>query len=99
VSLNQIFTPYGSIKAIKFVGDRGTRSLKGEAVRTKWLRSTRFTITEDPSGLRLYGRGGVMSRMSQWELTIWLDRVSIAADFGALLSSGTSLARIQARVV
>jgi len=41
VSLNPVFTPYGSIKTIKFVGDRGTRELKGEAVRNVLgLRST-----------------------------------------------------------
>ena len=68
MSLNPRFTPYGSIKAIKFVGDRGTRELKGDAVRNALgLKSTRFTITTDPLGLRLNGRGwGHGLGMSQW---------------------------------
>ena len=68
MSLSPSFTPYGSIKAIKFVGDRGTRQLKGEAVRNALgLKSTRFTITADPLGLRLDGRGwGHGLGMSQW---------------------------------
>ena len=68
VSLSPRFTPYGSIKTMKFVGDRGTRELKGEAVRNALgLRSTRFNITQDPLGLRFEGRGwGHGLGMSQW---------------------------------
>lgn len=68
VSLTPTLTPYGSIKVIKFVGDKGTRELKGEAVRNVLgLRSTRFIITEDPLGLRFDGRGwGHGLGMSQW---------------------------------
>ncbi len=68
VSLTPTLTPYGIIKIIKFVGDKGTRELKGEAVRNVLgLRSTRFIITEDPLGLRFDGRGlGHGLGMSQW---------------------------------
>lgn len=68
VSLTPTLTPYGSIKILKFVGDKGTRELKGEAVRNVLgLRSTRFIITEDPLGLRFDGRGlGHGLGMSQW---------------------------------
>ncbi len=68
VSLTPILTPYGSIKTIQVIGDKGTRELKGEAVRNVLgLRSTRFTITEDPSGVRFDGRGlGHGLGMSQW---------------------------------
>lgn len=68
VSLTPTLTPYGSIKILKFVGDKGTRELKGEAVRNVLgLRSTRFIITENPLGLRFDGRGlGHGLGMSQW---------------------------------
>ena len=68
VSLTPTLTPYGSIKTIQVIGDKGTRELKGEAVRDiLGLRSTRFTITEDPSGVRFDGRGlGHGLGMSQW---------------------------------
>lgn len=68
MSLSPTLTPYGSIKTMKFVGDKGTRELKGDAVRNVLgLRSTRFTITEDPLGLRFDGRGwGHGLGMSQW---------------------------------
>ena len=97
VSLSPSFTPYGSIKAIKFVGDRGTRSLKGEAVRNALgLRSTNFTITEDPSGLRLYGRGwGHGLGMSQWGA---YNLAKQGVNYQQILAHyyrGTSLARMQ----
>lgn len=68
VSLSPTLTAYGSIKSMKFVGDRGTRELKGEAVRNALgLRSKRFTITAEPTGLRFAGRGwGHGLGMSQW---------------------------------
>lgn len=69
-TLTPTLTPYGSIKTIQVVGDKGTRELKGEAVRNVLgVRSTRFTITEDPllGGLRFDGRGlGHGLGMSQW---------------------------------
>lgn len=68
VSVSPILTDYGSVKTMKIVGDRGTRELKGEAVRnTLGLRSTRFTITAEPTGLRFDGRGwGHGLGLSQW---------------------------------
>ena len=97
VSLSPKFTPYGSIKTMKFVGDRGTRSLKGEAVRNALgLRSTNFTVTEDPSGLRLYGRGwGHGLGMSQWGA---YNLAKQGVNYQQILAHyyrGTSLARIQ----
>jgi stage II sporulation protein D len=97
MSLTPSFTPYGSIKAIKFVGDRGTRELKGEALRNALgLRSMRFTITEDPLGLRLYGRGwGHGLGMSQWG-AYYLAKLGI--NYQQILAHyyrGTGLARIQ----
>lgn len=68
VSITPTLSAYGSIKSMKFVGDRGTRELKGQAVRNALgLRSTRFTITAEPTGLRFDGRGwGHGLGMSQW---------------------------------
>lgn len=68
LSLNPTFTPNGSIRTIKVVGDRGTRELKGDDVRnTLGLKSMRFTIVAESSGLRLDGRGwGHGLGMSQW---------------------------------
>lgn len=67
-SLTPTLSPYGSIKSMTFVGDRGTRELRGEALRNALgLRSTRFTITAEPVGLRFNGRGwGHGLGMSQW---------------------------------
>lgn len=70
VSLTPTVTPYGSVKTIQVVGDKGTRNLKGEAVRDiLGLRSTRFsfTLTENPLAVRFNGRGlGHGLGMSQW---------------------------------
>jgi len=78
MSLTPTLTPYGSIKTIKVVGDKGTRELKGEAVRdVLGLRSTRFTITQDPllGSLRFDGRGwGHGLGMSQWGAYILAQR-------------------------
>ncbi len=68
VSISPTLTAYGNIKSMKVVGDRGTRELKGEALRnTLGLRSTRFTITSEPTRLRFDGRGwGHGLGLSQW---------------------------------
>lgn len=67
-TLNTTLTPNGSIKTLEVVGDKGTRQLKGEAVRNVLgLKSTRFTISQDPVGVRFDGRGwGHSLGMSQW---------------------------------
>ncbi len=67
-ALTPVLSPYGSVKSMKFIGDRGTRELRGDALRTALgLRSTRFTITAEPLGLRFDGRGwGHGLGMSQW---------------------------------
>ncbi len=68
VSITPTMTLYGSIKSMKIVGTSGTRELKGEAVRNALgLKSTRFTITQEPTGLRFDGRGwGHGLGLSQW---------------------------------
>ena len=97
LSLSTNLTTYGSIKTMQFVGDRGTRELKGEAVRNALgLKSTRFTITEDPSGLRFYGRGwGHGLGMSQWGA---YNLAKKGVNYQQILGhyyQGTSLAKIQ----
>nr|WP_096625767.1 SpoIID/LytB domain-containing protein [Calothrix sp. NIES-3974] len=62
-------SPFGSIKQLRIVGDKGTKTLKGEEVRTALkLRSTRFTISDTGNGnFLLQGRGfGHGLGMSQW---------------------------------
>ncbi len=68
VSITPTLTTNGSIKSMKIVGMSGTRELKGEAVRNALgLKSTRFTITQEPTGLRFDGRGwGHGLGLSQW---------------------------------
>jgi stage II sporulation protein D len=68
VSISPVLTPYGSIKSMKIVGTSGTRELKGEAVRNALgLKSKRFTITQEETGLRFDGRGwGHGLGLSQW---------------------------------
>ena len=97
VSLSASLTTYGSIKTIKFIGDRGTRELNGAAVRNALgLRSTRFTISEDSTGLKFYGRGsGHGLGLSQWGA---YSLAKQGVNYQQILRhyyQGTSLARIQ----
>ena len=65
----QAFSPFRSVKALKIVGEQGTRVLRGEEVRTALkLRSTRFNITRSTNGdFVLQGLGfGHGLGMSQW---------------------------------
>lgn len=65
----QAFSPFRSVKALKIVGDQGTRVLTGEEVRTALrLRSTRFHVSKSPNGnFVLQGLGfGHGLGMSQW---------------------------------
>jgi stage II sporulation protein D len=62
-------SPFGSVKALKIVGDQGTKVLKGEEVRTALkLRSTRFRVNRQQDGkFVLEGLGfGHGLGMSQW---------------------------------
>ncbi|MDB9374366.1 SpoIID/LytB domain-containing protein [Nodularia sphaerocarpa] len=62
-------SPFRSVKTLRIVGDKGTRVLKGEEVRTALkLRSTRFNITKGANGsFVLQGLGfGHGLGMSQW---------------------------------
>ncbi len=62
-------SPFGSVKALRIVGDKGTKTLKGEEVRTALkLRSTRFRISKQQDGkFVLQGLGfGHGLGMSQW---------------------------------
>ncbi|BAZ50261.1 SpoIID/LytB domain-containing protein [Nostoc sp. NIES-4103] len=63
------YSPFRSVKALKIVGDRGTRVLKGEEVRTALrLKSTRFSVSKGADGsFVLQGLGfGHGLGMSQW---------------------------------
>ncbi len=65
----EVLSPFRSVKALRIVGDKGTRVLKGEEVRTALrLRSTRFNITKGANGsFVLQGLGfGHGLGMSQW---------------------------------
>jgi stage II sporulation protein D len=64
-----VLSPYNSVKTLRIVGDKGTKELKGEAVRTALrLKSTRFTVTKGADGnFVLNGAGfGHGLGMSQW---------------------------------
>ncbi|MEA5515685.1 SpoIID/LytB domain-containing protein [Nodularia sp. UHCC 0506] len=65
----EVLSPFRSVKTLRIVGDKGTRVLKGEEVRTALrLRSTRFNITRGANGsFVLQGLGfGHGLGMSQW---------------------------------
>jgi stage II sporulation protein D len=61
-------SPYGSVKSLKIVGDKGEKILKGEEVRTALkLKSTRFTISNSNGAFIFKGLGfGHGLGMSQW---------------------------------
>jgi stage II sporulation protein D len=62
-------SPFASVRSLRIVGDKGTKVLRGEEVRTALkLRSTRFTVSNAPDGsFLLQGRGyGHGVGMSQW---------------------------------
>jgi stage II sporulation protein D len=63
------YSPFHSVKVLKIIGDRGTRVLQGEEVRTALrLKSTRFSISRDANGsfvLQGLGYGHALG-MSQW---------------------------------
>jgi stage II sporulation protein D len=63
------FSPFGSVTALRIIGDKGVKDLKREDVRTALkLKSTRFTISKAPDGsFVLQGHGwGHSIGMSQW---------------------------------
>lgn len=63
------YSPFRSVKALKIVGDKGTKVLQGEAVRTALkLKSTRFSVSKGANGsFVLQGLGfGHGLGMSQW---------------------------------
>ncbi|MBE9208551.1 SpoIID/LytB domain-containing protein [Nostoc sp. LEGE 06077] len=63
------YSPFRSVKTLKIVGDRGTKVLQGEAVRTALkLKSTRFNVSKSADGsFVLQGLGfGHGLGMSQW---------------------------------
>lgn len=61
-------SPFGSVKALKIVGDKGEKVLRGEDVRTALrLKSTRFTVSNGNGSFTLTGLGyGHALGMSQW---------------------------------
>ncbi|MBW4627237.1 MAG: SpoIID/LytB domain-containing protein [Brasilonema octagenarum HA4186-MV1] len=61
-------SPFGSVKALKIVGDKGEKVLTGEDVRTVLkLKSTRFTVSNANGSFTLTGLGyGHALGMSQW---------------------------------
>lgn len=67
--LPQAFSPFRSVKTLKIVGDKGTKVLQGEEVRTALkLKSTRFSVSKQTDGsFVLQGLGyGHGLGMSQW---------------------------------
>ncbi|BAY18958.1 SpoIID/LytB domain-containing protein [Anabaenopsis circularis NIES-21] len=63
------YSPFRSVKALKIVGDKGTKVLQGETVRTALkLKSTRFNVSKSADGsFVLQGLGfGHGLGMSQW---------------------------------
>ncbi len=65
----EAFSPFRSVKALRIVGDKGTKVIKGEDVRTALrLRSTRFNVIRREDGsFVLQGLGfGHGLGMSQW---------------------------------
>ncbi|MBH8571542.1 SpoIID/LytB domain-containing protein [Nostocaceae cyanobacterium CENA369] len=63
------YSPFRSVKVLKIVGDRGTKVLQGEEVRTALkLKSTRFSVSKGADGsFVLQGLGfGHALGMSQW---------------------------------
>lgn len=65
----ETLSPFQSVKSLRIVGDKGTKVLKGEEVRTALkLKSTRFVVQRQPDGTFLIqGRGfGHGLGMSQW---------------------------------
>ncbi|MCV3215217.1 SpoIID/LytB domain-containing protein [Plectonema radiosum NIES-515] len=67
--LTEAFSPFGSVKTLKIVGDKGTKVLQGEEVRTALkLKSTRFRVSKGTGGsfvLQGLGYGHALG-MSQW---------------------------------
>ncbi|MDZ7963047.1 MAG: SpoIID/LytB domain-containing protein [Aulosira sp. DedQUE10] len=65
----EVFSPFQSVKVLKIIGDRGTKVLQGENVRTALrLKSTRFRVTRSADGsfiLQGLGYGHALG-MSQW---------------------------------
>ncbi len=62
-------SPFQSVKTLKIIGDRGTKVIKGESVRTALrLKSTRFNVSKGADGnFVLQGLGyGHAIGMSQW---------------------------------
>ncbi|MDJ0620544.1 MAG: SpoIID/LytB domain-containing protein [Calothrix sp. MO_192.B10] len=61
-------SPYRSVQALKIVGEKGEKVLKGEKVRTALkLKSTRFSVSQGNGGFVLRGLGyGHGVGMSQW---------------------------------
>ncbi|MDZ8055534.1 MAG: SpoIID/LytB domain-containing protein [Aulosira sp. ZfuVER01] len=62
-------SPFQSVKVLKIIGDRGTKELQGEDVRTTLrLKSTRFNVSKGADGsFVLQGLGyGHAIGMSQW---------------------------------
>jgi stage II sporulation protein D len=65
----ETYSPFRSIKALRIVGDKGTKVLRGEEVRTALkLKSTRFQVQKGADGsfiLQGLGYGHALG-MSQW---------------------------------
>ncbi|MEH2248177.1 SpoIID/LytB domain-containing protein [Nostoc sp.] len=65
----ETYSPFRSVKVLKIVGNKGTKVLQGEQVRTALkLKSTRFSVTKGAGGIFvLQGLGfGHALGMSQW---------------------------------
>jgi stage II sporulation protein D len=67
-------SPFRSVKTLKIIGDRGTKVLAREQVRTALkIKSTRFTVGKDANGSFVlqglgFGHGVGMSQWGAYEL-------------------------------
>jgi stage II sporulation protein D len=96
----QTLSQFGSVKALEITGDKGTKVLRGEDVRTALrLRSTRFTVGRTPDGnFAMQGKGfGHAVGMSQWgAYSLALQRAN-HLQILAYYFRGVSLSPIQAK--
>ncbi|MEA5573369.1 SpoIID/LytB domain-containing protein [Calothrix sp. UHCC 0171] len=96
----QTASPFGSVKALQIIGDKSSKVLRGEDVRTALkLRSTRFTVTKTPDGnFAMQGKGyGHAVGMSQWgAYNLALQRANYLQIL-AYYFRGVSLSPIQAK--
>jgi len=99
-SITPELTQYGSTKSITFVGDQGTKVLRGDELRNKLgLKSQRFQITQPTSGsFQFDGSGwGHGLGMSQWGARNLAQNKANYLQILAHYYQGASLAKLQVK--